>query len=400
MERAAGDAIEGKSDMIPTECRVCNFALTRPDTADDQVVVCPRCGYCIAVPPPWNQEPVDELVLTLMVRPGGSIGTFQDEQRSRLRLYLLMALLGIPMSVVLLVWAVQAEETWWRLFLGAGGIFMLSGDLVLWGAFFLGRQWEGRGSLVPRPPDRPRGLYRLGRPICVLQEAPNQAAVAVTVAFEILGAATSLVLAYAAWLAVQQGVGGKIVMLLFLGPLLSVLLLYHGCRLVFFPLRVWLFPEGLARIRGSEVAIQRWDRIESIDVETIGTYTGTHYAFTIHGEHGQQLDFGRGIADLDDRDLERLVAVVRSHPELIHATTSARLDRGETVEFGPLQISLQGIAHAGKMLPWEQVARFQVEFGKLEIRTREESSVWCRVDRDMIPNFPLFQVLAERYITP
>jgi hypothetical protein len=84
----------------------------------------------------------------------------------------------------------------------------------------------------------------------------------------------------------------------------------------------------------------------------------------------------------------------------VYHVAGQKLESGESVEFGPLQLSQQGISHAGKTLPWKDVAGLRVEFGKLEILTSGGSSVWCKVGVETIPSYEVFQALAGRYITP
>jgi hypothetical protein len=224
------------------------------------------------------------------------------------------ALLAAPLGLGAVYWAFQEQLLFWRLFSAVGAFWMLSSALILFIAALLEKKQEAMASVVPVPPEAMPSFFELGRPICILQEAPNFTAVLVTLSVEILFALASLVLGFAAMLALRDGVlSPKLFMLVLLAPLLSGLLVFHGIRLVFCPLRVWLFPEGLVRVRGKDLLIQRWDRIRAVSVEVVQHYTSKFYFLTIEDRNGRRLEFGKGVVDLSSRDLERLANVVKSH---------------------------------------------------------------------------------------
>lgn len=312
--------------MLPPECPICAFAFTTPASGDVAVVLCPQCGYCVEVPPPWDDKPVDAEVMAAIVRPGGEHHSFADERRAAHRQYLMAAVSSTFLGIGLLGTASFSPHM--RLLSVGLGSALLVGAVLFLLAVLLERKRHGRPSVVTLP-EQAAMFVELGRPICVIQDTPTIGAMVIAVGGAVMVAAAFLVMAYGVTAYAVEN--GPFILLLFslcaLGA--SGMLLYYAAGILFFPLRAWVFEGGFVRARGNRIVILPWDQVRTIDVrrQTVRNVNGaqlTSAGLTIEGA-GQQLRFGFWM-DLESRDVERLAHAVQA----AHASAMARGAQAET----------------------------------------------------------------------
>ena len=74
---------------------------------------------------------------------------------------------------------------------------------------------------------------------------------------------------------------------------------------------------------------------------------------------------------------------------------------GDTLDFGPFDLSTAGITHGKKLLPWSQLGEIQLSGGftgaAVTVTKRGESAFWARTTPGSIPNLQLFLALVETY---
>jgi hypothetical protein len=75
-----------------------------------------------------------------------------------------------------------------------------------------------------------------------------------------------------------------------------------------------------------------------------------------------------------------------------HVVTPAKraLDCGQSVTFGPFELSREAVRYKGKTLPWDRVAALEVQLGRagrrLRIRAAGSLLPWCYADLNSFPN--------------
>lgn len=96
-------------------------------------------------------------------------------------------------------------------------------------------------------------------------------------------------------------------------------------------------------------------------------------------------------------ELVSLIEKAVATHQLPHA--SAQMEQGQTVDFGALTLSSQGIGHAGDFLKWEQFRDISYKNGFVIIRTCDEqgdrSTEWARVDQFRIANLIVLRMLVS-----
>lgn len=74
---------------------------------------------------------------------------------------------------------------------------------------------------------------------------------------------------------------------------------------------------------------------------------------------------------------------------------------GDTLHFGPFDLSTAGIAHGKKLLSWSQLEEVRLSGGltgaAVTVTKRGESAFWARTTPGSIPNLQLFLALVETY---
>jgi hypothetical protein len=100
------------------------------------------------------------------------------------------------------------------------------------------------------------------------------------------------------------------------------------------------------------------------------------------------------------KDYSSLIAsvVTRVTREIIPPLHSA-LEAGQTVTFGPFEVTREPIGYKGKILAWDDVSVVQVVFGNMgrRLRLRASGSLlpWCYCNLESFPNGILFPDLIR-----
>jgi hypothetical protein len=142
---------------------------------------------------------------------------------------------------------------------------------------------------------------------------------------------------------------------------------------------VLVFKEGLARLSGEELEVLRWDEVETVRQKVIIDFRKA----ALFGE--RHLILRRkdgGLVEFDDvmvPRLFRLTVLVQqlSLPQLLTAALEA-YGRGETLPFGKLSASREGIRRGRKLLPWGDVRECKAARGRLTITRNGRWLPWFR----------------------
>jgi hypothetical protein len=158
--------------------------------------------------------------------------------------------------------------------------------------------------------------------------------------------------------------------------------------------QLWIYADGLVYQYGREPVVCRWDEIDCLKGFVPVTMRGQEFCYgaplEIQRSDGTRL-FIRG----NLRDHDRVVRTI--HDRAIgHMLPRAlqRIDRGETVEFGPLRVHRDGIEYRDLYVVWDA----------LVVRDEEGNvTIYDRVDREplfdkpkwKLPNAMLFLELVR-----
>lgn len=161
---------------------------------------------------------------------------------------------------------------------------------------------------------------------------------------------------------------------------------------------VYAFRRGLSIHAGQGVARIPWDEIETIYSRSIRyglpsmAWTG-HATVTMHLRDGRRLKLSNVLADY-----ELLIETIKSHiyPGLLARYVHA-FNQGQSIAFGPLSLTQQGIQNGRQVLPWNEVQHASLREGKLIVEPDESSrGRRIRLPADKIPNVDLCVQLLQQ----
>jgi hypothetical protein len=157
------------------------------------------------------------------------------------------------------------------------------------------------------------------------------------------------------------------------------------------PLRVDLTPDGFAV--GGEAC--RWDEVAAVreQLDPGSRLNGLTVWVRRADGHTFRLSAAR-LAGLD-----RLLAVVHHHtlPRLA-AEARAAVDRGEAVEFGPVEVGAAGLRARGRVLAWGEVAGvLPDEAGDLGVWAAGRGRAWLDVPTGRVDNVRVLLQLVGEY---
>ena len=160
-------------------------------------------------------------------------------------------------------------------------------------------------------------------------------------------------------------------------------------------LRVLVFPDGLAYVRGRKTDVFRWDGVESVwqsFQKARPTARAVYHFYTLRDADGRKAVFKDdlvGIKALGDTIQQEVSA--RLLPRAVEA-----FEAGEVIHFGKLGVSKQGLSNGRETVPWEQVEEVKVERGVIVVRKAGQWLRWANVTVGGTPNVFVFLALVER----
>jgi hypothetical protein len=160
-------------------------------------------------------------------------------------------------------------------------------------------------------------------------------------------------------------------------------------------LRVFACRDGLARVRGTTADLLRWDEVNSVrrDLgQKEGVTVRSPYRVTLVRRDGKQFEFSEALSDIKRlRELAEECTLPFMLPAALEAYRA-----GETVGFGEVSVSPDGI-HAGKdTLPWEDFDGAEAKQGQLLVRTAGRRRPFFKIDIAKVSNPHVFLALAEQ----
>jgi hypothetical protein len=161
-------------------------------------------------------------------------------------------------------------------------------------------------------------------------------------------------------------------------------------------LRVFIFPDGLARVERDKVDIVYWKEVRLVrggpETRRNESTLSTPDQLVLEQTDGPILAFNETLVRL--RELRELVEE-RTLPHLLPPTLQA-FRAGRTLRFGIIGVSRDGLAVGDGMLAWNDVESAEVVKGMLVIRARHPGATWRKFPRSQVPNLHVLVALIER----
>jgi hypothetical protein len=166
--------------------------------------------------------------------------------------------------------------------------------------------------------------------------------------------------------------------------------------------QVLVFSQGMAYYDRENLLACRWEEIESVqgtlkNVQVSGS-VGARFRITVQISGGKQVRLDAAREHMAGMDVlfQRISAESNRHlfPRLLKAVES-----GETVPFGELAISRQGVHHRERLLHWEEVGSVSnAHFLFIRRKDAGRMDFWSRRGF-LIPNLEVFLGLAKYYLS-
>ncbi|MFD9357559.1 DUF6585 family protein [Streptomyces sp. NPDC060031] len=164
------------------------------------------------------------------------------------------------------------------------------------------------------------------------------------------------------------------------------------------PPQVWVawYEHGVLRhIDRGETQAYTWDEIASITRQDIkvtnGVTSATTHRLTIKPEQGAGIVVGD--------EFSGMVPFAEGLGEAFSRARvpqdAARLEAGERIDFGVVDINISGVGQGSRRIGWREVERIDVKQGRVEIRRRGDRKPWMTLAAPGFPNLSVFLTLAD-----
>ena len=163
---------------------------------------------------------------------------------------------------------------------------------------------------------------------------------------------------------------------------------------------VRIFTDGFTRTQAGQTDIVRWEEVAEVWQNVIQSYRGsvrtnTTHIYTARLTDGRKFVFNGQvdkIAGLGSALQQQCAAVMLPRAREAYQA-------GESVAFGPFNVSRAGLTKGKATLPWEQVKQVELRQGVLHIRKKDERRDWAFAMASKIPNLPVLMALVnQRYL--
>ncbi|MFI7114548.1 DUF6585 family protein [Nonomuraea sp. NPDC050227] len=161
--------------------------------------------------------------------------------------------------------------------------------------------------------------------------------------------------------------------------------------------RVYVCERGLVETRIGRAYVLPLDRITGIRRAVTELYVnGAHHA-TAHAVTVETADRGRFTYDNRFRNIEDLADILQQKVVNDHLLPllAERFGAGETISFGPLSVSPEGIVRKRRLLPWGELDGTAIAQGRLTVRKKNALLSWANHHTYDIPNLTIFLAIVS-----
>ena len=161
-------------------------------------------------------------------------------------------------------------------------------------------------------------------------------------------------------------------------------------------LHVIVFPVGLARIQGPQVDVLRWDDINRVtrnpSVKAKGLTLSTPTELILSSRDGREIVFNENLSRL--REMRELVE--GNTLKVMLPPAMEALEADETIGFGPVSVSAEGVHCGEQTLPWAGYESAEIAQGNLLVKATGARRPFCKAPLAEVPNVHVLIALAER----
>jgi hypothetical protein len=277
-----------------------------------------------------------------------------------------------------------------RLFEGTVGVMMIFGGTLLVRAGLRKRRRQTRARVLTLPDSFPQEGYQLGAPLA-LHQTSSFTRVATVLAGLFTCAMGAICLAM---IARHEVADHRFIGIAFMAPVGGLCLVWQGLRN--HGVRILVFPEGLVLFRHHRADVWRWDQIDAVYLQPDPVARpALAQVVTLRRQDGERLVFNSGLEYVDNQLGVR--GQVETCRRLLPRFWEA-LGTGATLDFGPLQVSPEGIHKHPESCSWEEVTAVELTEESLVIRRQDGAGRrrnW-KLPLAQVPNTALLLALIQR----
>lgn len=369
--------------MSSLSCPACAKLATVAANQENAICICPSCGQCLRVPQSWRAGSGAGPIVPVVAVPPVSLG------------WILAGVALVSALVGGLFFLGQGLDHFFKIMAVLAIAMLLICIVVLVSTRVRSQRSQTTATVLEASPDWPADLFKLGQLRAGYQTAAGYSGGRL-VLFGVVSAACGATGIAARLSGHPDSRWLEVALVCSFAGLVAII---TGVRNLLWRVRVLVFDEGLAHIKGSEVRMCRWDEIAAVFqnwTEQNADAASPICRIELHGGESWRLDGQRlagieNLANVIDREM-----TVRLLPEAEEA-----LERGATIEFGPVGVSAAGIRKSGATLPWPEVAEIKIDRGQLIVIGAAKRLAWCQVSLSELPNWGVFRdlVSAQTHIT-
>lgn len=164
-------------------------------------------------------------------------------------------------------------------------------------------------------------------------------------------------------------------------------------------LAIRAFRDGLTYSHKGKTEAMRWDDMAQVTMSLINNLNlhTTFYNYTLQSADGRKIAFNyndkamQNLPQLSDT-IQREITN-RQLPKAI-----AAYNAGDTVTFGRLNVSKNGLSNGKETIPWHEVEAVKLQDGAVTVRKKDKWLNWSNVTVGSTPNIYVFLHMVDQIV--
>jgi len=158
-----------------------------------------------------------------------------------------------------------------------------------------------------------------------------------------------------------------------------------------FNMRFYVFKNGFIYARGRKYRVVHWDQVVAVfQKHTASRYSSSH-TYTVRVQEGRVIQIG----DAVNRVIDLGTMIQREVTNLLLPRAIASYKDGETLSFGRVNVTIQGVNNGKEMIPWDQMDAIEVRNGLIVVQKYGRVMKWSTVREHETPNVYVLQNLVD-----
>src|SRR5260370_37541501 len=158
-----------------------------------------------------------------------------------------------------------------------------------------------------------------------------------------------------------------------------------------FNVRCYVFKNGFIYARGGKYRVVRWDEVVAVfQKHSAGRYSSSH-TYTVRVQKGREIQIGSAVT----RVIDLGTMIQREVTNLLLPRAIASYKSGETLSFGKVDVTIQGVNNSKEMIPWDQIDAIEGSNGLIVVKKYGRVVKWSTVREHDTPNVYVFQYLVN-----